>query len=87
MGSCTDVRKSTSKNDCPKHWKIISPRNEEVCKTWHVEKARTFRPRLLRQEDWKTLIDLDVLKEVAAPHLSLDSERYHHKKYALLCVV
>ncbi|CAE7442002.1 unnamed protein product, partial [Symbiodinium microadriaticum] len=48
VGSCTDVRKSTSQNDCPKHWKIISPRNEE---------------------DWKTLIDLDVLKEVAAPHL------------------
>mmetsp|Transcript_126494 Transcript_126494/g.300415 ORF Transcript_126494/g.300415 Transcript_126494/m.300415 type:complete len:257 (+) Transcript_126494:84-854(+) len=51
VGSCTDVRKSTSKNDCPKHWKIISPRNEE---------------------DWKTLIDLDVLKEVAAPHLLVD---------------
>jgi len=33
VGSCADVRKSTSQNDCPKHWKIISPRNKEDWQT------------------------------------------------------
>ncbi|CAE7701145.1 KCS1 [Symbiodinium sp. CCMP2592] len=33
VGSCADVRKSDSKNDCPKHWKIISPRNKEDWET------------------------------------------------------
>ncbi|CAE7299237.1 ligA [Symbiodinium natans] len=33
VGSCADVRKSDSKNDCPKDWKIISPRSKEDWQT------------------------------------------------------